>query len=568
MRAFARVFAGIAVLICAMNTGAQAPKGRVKEDAPKPPLTYHGLIPGLSTDAQVRETLGEPDHEAEWYAYKLLYPAKDRPGHRDEIHLSGQGGTFACCEAASVPEGYEDRARIESELGEPEFELLKPTFTLLDYSYKGLRFILDKEDKTIGVAYVPRVRRRVHSGERSLVDLRDLRQGPQPAPDSPARVEGLRAGVAETVISPVTSAWLNPAYRDVFHIHDDLKARCIVFEKEGLEVAVVGADLFGMSYSDIGPMIEAVKDLGCDQLILGMSHTHTAPDTIGVYGHYPAEYNHFIREQVVAAVKQARESLQPVKGLRAAAKELPMDGARVEGLIRNARNPGILDPTLSILEVWGEGEEPLATLINFACHPEGIDAEKEPGISADFPGYLCERVREEGGGQPVFLNGALGGMVSGDSPSRTLAETREMGHKFAAIVEELREIAQPPATFAYSLDTRRVEIPVTNDKLRPFFEQMRPLNEGRVITEMSLFTLGECQMVTLPGEVLPEIGFEIEEKMTGFPRMMIGLANDQLGYIIPAYDFREDSYEESMSQGPAAGPVVRDTAIRMLEGVR
>ena len=75
-------------------------------------------------------------------------------------------------------------------------------------------------------------------------------------------------------------------------------------------------------------------------------------------------------------------------------------------------------------------------------------------------------------------------------------------------------------------------------------------------------------MLTIPGELLPEVSFEIQEKMIGFPRILIGLANDQLGYIIPEYDFRDDSYEETMSQGPATAPIVRETAIRLLTGVK
>ena len=83
-----------------------------------------------------------------------------------------------------------------------------------------------------------------------------------------------------------------------------------------------------------------------------------------------------------------------------------------------------------------------------------------------------------------------------------------------------------------------------------------------------MITLGECQMVTIPGELLPEISFEIQEKMTGFPRILVGLANDEIGYIIPEYDFRADAYEESMSQGAATAPIIRETAIRLLTGVR
>ncbi len=65
--------------------------------------------------------------------------------------------------------------------------------------------------------------------------------------------------------------------------------------------------------------------------------------------------------------------------------------------------------------------------------------------------------------------------------------------------------------------------------------------------------------------MLPEVSFEILKEMQGFPRILVGLANDQLGYIIPEYDFRSDSYEETMSQGKATAPAVRDTALGLLK---
>lgn len=545
---------------------AQAPKGRVTADSPKPPLTFHGLIPGLSRAEEVRKTLGPPLSEADWYAYKMVFPSVGRPGLTDSLHLSNKDGVFACAEAATIPDGYETREKIEAALGRPEFELRMATFTLLDYSAKGLRFILNRGDKAIGVAYFPRVRPRVHEGARRLIDLSSLRQGPQPPPENPASPEGLQVGVSEVKLTPLDRSWISPAYREAYNPHDDLWARCAVFEKDGLTVALVGADIFGISYSDIRPMIEAAREKGVEHLVFGMSHTHSAPDDIGVYGHYPAEHVQYIQQQVGAALDQARSSMRRVKELRAASRELPMDGARVIGLIRNARNPGLLDPTMSVLQAIGEDGLPICTLVNFACHPEGLEAGVVE-LSADFPGYLCAQVRKDGGGQPVFLNGALGGMVSGDSNARTHAETEKMGLAFAALAKELIATAQPPAEFEFKAETRRVEIPMTNEKFLPLFSEKRPLEDGRVVTEMTLFTLGECRMVTLPGEVLPEVSFEILEKMKGFPRMFIGLANDQLGYIIPPYDFRQDSYEESMSQGPAAAPVIRDTAILMLEGL-
>jgi hypothetical protein len=558
----------LVVFACVTPLAAQAPKGTVKPTDPPPALTYHGLVPSVSTAADVRQALGAPASEASWYAYKLLYPAAGRAGLVDSVHLHGKEGAYACTEAASVPSGYETRKAVEAKLGEAEQEVRMATFSLLDYSQKGARFIFNREGNTIGVAYVPHMQTRVHSGARRLIDLSHLRQGPQPRPEKPASLGGLMAGAAEVKITPTTAEWLAPKVQKSFAVHDDLYARAVVFESGGLRIALVGADLFGMGASDINPMREKAAAAGVQYMMFAMSHNHAAPDTIGVYGHYPAEYIAFIQDQVVKCVAEAQRNLKPVNELRTASRELPMDGARVIGYIRNARNVGVVDPTMSIIQPMGEDGKPIATLVNFACHVEGLDRGVNE-LSADFPGTMCQQIRAEGGGQPVFLNGAVGGMISGDSKARTHDEAKVTGLGLAALVKELAANAQPPATFRYAVETRRVEIPMTNGNFKMLYTARQiPLNRGRVVTDMALVTLGEAQLVSIPGELLPEISFEIQEKMTGFPRILVGLANDELGYIIPEYDFRADAYEESMSQGPATAPIIRETAIRMLTGVK
>lgn len=545
---------------------AQAVDEKVPEDAPPPVLTYHGLVPGLTPASEVVAILGEPAFQARWYNHKMLYPAQGRPDMVDVVHLAGspEGGHVSNIAAATIPQGYQTEEAIRAKLGVPEYELRMATWKLLDYSDQGLRFSLTAEGNTTGVVYVPHTYPRVPSGERKLMDLSHLRQGPQPRPATPAAPKNLKLGVAEVNISPQAQDWL----KHPFTIHDDLKARIVVFTDGTLTVALVGADLFGMNYPDILVIREALREKGVDHTIVAMSHDHSAYDTIGVYGHYPSEYIAYIQKQIVQGVLDAYGQVRPVKEIRTASRELPMDGARVMGLIRNARNPGIVDPQVSLLQAVGADGQPAATIVHLTCHPETVAAGSRE-ITADFPGYLCDRIRADGGGQPVFLNGALGGMVSGDNPERTHDSCREMGLRFAAIVRDLAKTAQPPTTFRFHAERRDIEVPNTNPAFKALFETgRREVYRGRFKTDMTYIELGEAQLVSLPGELLPEVSFEILEQMDGFPRMLIGLGNDELGYLVPPYDFREGVYEESMSPGPAASLVVRDAAIRMVKGIR
>ena len=540
---------------------AQAVKGKLDPATPPPPLMYHGLIPGLHKTAEVKAAVGDPEFAARWYSYKMYYPAKDRPGFYDVIHMDGNSpdSRLANIDAASVPDGYENASAIAAKFGEPQYELRMATWRLLDYSEKGVRFAVTPDGKTIGVAYFPHTYRRVPAGERSLVDLSQLRQGVQPAPAKPADLQGLRVGVAERIVSPKEKDWLNHP----FEVTTDLKARIAVFQANGLTVGFVGADLFGMGYAQLKVIRDAAKEMGIDHVICGLSHNHAAGDTTGFYGFYPEKYIAHIQAQAIDGLKEALAKLQPVAELKVASKELPMDGIRVQHLFRNARNPGVLDPTIDLIQAIGKDGKTIVTMVHFACHVESIQ-EGGKEITADFPGYMCDQIQKDFGGQPLFLNGAVGGMVSGDNRARTDESSKEMGLQLAAIVKDLAKTAQPPATFEFAAECRSLEIPVTNKDFLPAFEKLgRPNNRGRALTDMTYIKLGEAQFISLPGELLPEVSFEILEHMDGFPRCLVGLGNDQMGYLIPPYDFRNDEYEESVSPGPSAAVQVRDMALRL-----
>lgn len=557
------VFATSLVCLGASSFG-QAVKGGPAEGAAPPPITFQNLLPGVHTHGQVREMLGEPADESKWYNYKLYYPVKGKKGYFDVVHVGGKNpdSRVASVEAVSIPGGYETDLKILAQLGEPEYTLKMASWTLLDYSEQGLRFSVDADGKTIGTTYFPQGHRRVPVGERSLVDLSDKRNGPQPKPRTAPSLNGLKVGASEVIFSPEGEDWLGHKYS----VHDDLKARIAVFDDGEHSVALVGADLFGMGWGNCSIIREEAKKLGIDETIIGMSHNHAAGDTIGVYGHYPTEYIAHLQNRIVAGIKEAQGKLETIKELRTASQELPMVGGRVHGLIRNARNPNIIDPTLSILQPIGQNGKPLATLVHFAVHVESLEKGGRE-ISADFPGYMCEQIIKDGGGQAIFLNGAVGGMVSGDNRARTYESSEKMGLELAKIVKKISKTTQPVEVDGIHIDQRPLEIPMTNPDFTELYQSgLRTLHKGRVQTDMVYVKIGDIQLVTLPGELLPEVSYEILEEMDGFPRMLIGLANDQMGYMIPPYDFREGVYEESMSQGPSTAVQVRDMAIHMLKG--
>ena len=58
-----------------------------------------------------------------------------------------------------------------------------------------------------------------------------------------------------------------------------------------------------------------------------------------------------------------------------------------------------------------------------------------------------------------------------------------------------------------------------------------------VTTQVNLINLGDTQMLTIPGEALPNIGFYLKRKMSGRHNLVLGLTNDAFGYILTKVDF-------------------------------
>ncbi len=55
---------------------------------------------------------------------------------------------------------------------------------------------------------------------------------------------------------------------------------------------------------------------------------------------------------------------------------------------------------------------------------------------------------------------------------------------------------------------------------------------------INLVNLGDAQILTIPGEALPNIGCYLKRKMRGKHNLLFGLTNDAFGYILTKVDFQ------------------------------
>jgi len=382
---------------------------------------------------------------------------------------------------------------------------------------------------------------------------------------------GLLAGVAKVDITPEMPVYLAGfgPHRLSKGVHDPLYARILII-KANETIGLVSLDLLGIWPREIEEIREATRSFLGGRLIIACTHNHSGPDLIGAWGPsllrlrllpYKSgvnrDYLNFLKERVIEGIKAAYGNLRRA--------ELRFSSLTVEGIAKNIRSPASLDKELVVMQLRAISGGVIATVINFACHAEVLGSDNR-WITADFPGYLYKKVEESLGGITLFFNGALGGMVTAEVTEHSFSEARRIGESLALQVLEAVKRAEDSPLPSISWNSREVFIPFENWRYRLarcFGIIERRLYEGKLRTEITVVEIGKGQIVTIPGELLPNLGLQIKAMMKAPYRMIFCVAGDELGYILSEKDFSKKlySYERSMSVSRKAWPL-------LLQGLR
>ena len=104
-----------------------------------------------------------------------------------------------------------------------------------------------------------------------------------------------------------------------------------------------------------------------------------------------------------------RVILDADKALRPARIGIATESVNLNRNRHTKRQPKATDPMLAVIR-FDDGEgRPIAVLVNFAAHPVMTD-EKLLKYSADYPGFLKDKVEAELATRRVFMQGAAGDM--------------------------------------------------------------------------------------------------------------------------------------------------------------
>jgi hypothetical protein len=395
--------------------------------------------------------------------------------------------------------------------------------------------------------------------------------------------EDIYVGAAKRIITPdpllPVTGGLGPG-RPAIGKKGELTARALVVKKGNTYVAIVSIDSIGFP-SVLGNRIrKQVKRIPAKNILIGATHTHSAPDCYGFpdgRGGHTGDFKYMdsVCNKAAEAINEALDNMKP------AWLKIKTDKAKGK-IAYNYYAPQLYDQRMSVIQAVGHDGKIIATLVNYATHPEVLGAAK--GIcSPDCIGPLCDKIEEETKGMAIFMNGAQGGMITADNrildksksskkDQRSWKECLRIGHLMAT--EALRIIKSSPLQKEADLfcDSTEITFPVESPLLWAVIvgsPLKYPHNDDQSINAtINVVNIGNTQILTIPGEALPNIGFYLKRKMHGKNNLLFGLTNEAFGYILTKVDFNSFpryDYVSRTSLGEMTGEIYIEESLKFVD---
>lgn len=356
---------------------------------------------------------------------------------------------------------------------------------------------------------------------------------------------------------------------------DDIYARAVYIDDNTSRGGVIlcAVDAVGISRRDINDIRKlvlednSVKNL--KSINICATHSHSAIDTQGLWGEklYKSGRNEdfmtHLKKKTAQAIIDAYKNRKDGK--------LYYSVVETEELQFDCRTPDTFDRNLTRIRFEPFDSSPSTYIVNFASHAELL-GDLTKNVSADFPCYLIREIESKNkGSNAMFINGAIGGMISAKEIKKVYrnqidceAYTKEFGKNLGELVNSMNDeteiepiinIASAPVKISaqnFVLILARLIKVLNNDISRTSKRGVAAIH-----TEVGYLELGnsEIGMFLIPGELFPELyngeflskdesgtgmaaEYKVLSKIGGAKHhFVVGLCNDELGYIIPDNDF-------------------------------
>lgn len=392
---------------------------------------------------------------------------------------------------------------------------------------------------------------------------------------------GLYVGIAKRDISPTCPSFLGgpvflggygfggsrkctgvlaPIYVRAFVISDGTNT--VVFAQNETQGSFAAYKKGPWGHTDTRKTVQAVTAglIPADHIVINSDHSHSGPDTSGVFGGIPGGYLAYIKDQTVGAIIDAWQAMRPAQ-LRVGAVNA---GEYLHSQFGEPPNDQV-DQELRVLVATDPDDQSKVQglMINYAAHATITGADNLK-VSSDWPGVAATKVEQALGIDTAVVMVADVGRTqpNGEVGDDQYQELDDYASKITAKVLTAvgatapvngTDIAANQLFIREAYNNRFID---SNILLAAVSRSNQPpwLGAGVTIgTVVSTIKVGDMFFAAMPGEGYPEIFFELKDRVPATKHFIFGLANDQLGYLIAP--------QEGYEQVAAKAPIDNDNAL-------
>jgi neutral ceramidase len=393
------------------------------------------------------------------------------------------------------------------------------------------------------------------------------------ADDAPDLSERFSVGFAKRDITPQKPMpmWGYGARHDMLSqgVLTSLYAKAIVIQGGEGKVAIVGLDLGrGPTRTMTDRIRQEISDkAGISHVLMSGSHTHHGPciellDREGFgKGKFDdaVAYNEKLPTLLIEAILEADKNAKPAR-MAVVSKDVTFNRNR-----QTKRPVRVVDPMLAVMRFDDQAGQPIALLVNFAAHPV-MTEEAQLKFSADYPGFLQNKVEGDLNTNCLFMQGASGDLSP--NPPGEFRNPQGFGELLAEHVVELAKGAETkkpnrPSVRGkvdqYVFDSR-VDFgnPVTIKayEIAFFPELIRSLvlglQDGVTAESNTVLLNGDVALVGGSGEFFCNHSKRLKERSYVSATLFFGYCNDHNMYFPTIEAISEGGYGADPPVSPAA----------------
>lgn len=407
-------------------------------------------------------------------------------------------------------------------------------------------------------------------------------------------------------------------------INDRLFCRTMCLEFDSRKYAIISLDLCGVDRKfreKTCSLINRMTDIPKGNILLSATHTHSAMDGFLLGWNFkvtkfPAvEFyrskglaeeegtsvvRDFIAYKVAGSVYACSRNMVEAN--------LSHNSTELSGVCTNRDDPSVpIDSQLTTIKFEKAEKKPMGCLLNFPCHPTVLSYDNYL-YSADFVGYACGLLKSSFGKDfvPLYLNGACAEISTRFTRKRqTFQEAKRLGHilgrkaifllksngqeEIAEVSSLVKEVQLPlrklPSRkealelldefkkeyeFLKSQGASPSELRVVWTKVDGVLDVLARIQLGDSDNEItSIFQaikINNIVIIGVPGELHSHIALMLKEYASKLGKrvVVVGYANDYLGYMLPPEEYRKQNYEAIISQFNDQGAMKMTDSLKLL----